>query len=255
MTLPTNGRSGRRSRGELRIYSDPEQVASAAADVFVELAAAAIAERGHFDVALAGGSTPRRCYELLAQRSSRVDWSRVVIFWGDERYVLADHPESNYRMAYEALLAHVPLLPGNVHRARTEMHSAQDAAQSYEDDIRQTFATLAELPVFDLVLLGLGTDGHTASLFPKSPALHEHARLVVADYVQELEMWRVTMTAPLLNAARHIAFLVVGHDKAGVLREVISGPDNFERLPAQLIEPNAGSLLWIVDEAAAHLLR
>ncbi len=241
-------------RGELGVYGDAEQLARAAAELFVALATESIKARGRFRVALSGGSTPRHVYELLsaAEFSSRVDWNHLDIFWGDERYVPADDRDSNYRMTFEALLCRVPVPAANVHRVPTEISPPSAAAAAYEEQIRQFFPD-SYMPDFDLIYLGLGTNGHTASLFPHSPALREQSRLVVADFVAEVNGWRVTMSPPLLNRGRMVAFLVQGQEKAEVLRDVLLGPDHPERLPAQLIAPE-GKLLWMVDEAAATLL-
>jgi 6-phosphogluconolactonase len=241
--------------GELRVYGDAEQLASAAAELFVEVASESISARGHFRVALSGGSTPRRVYELLATTAfrSRVDWDHVDIFSGDERYVPADDRDSNYQMTYEALLRHVPVPAANIHRVPTEISPPRAAAGAYEEDIRQCFRDSVSVPQFDLVYLGLGTNGHTASLFPHSQALQETSRLVLADFVAEVNTWRISMSAPLLNHGRTVAFLIVGEEKAEVLREVLLGPRDPERLPAQLIAPE-GTLLWLVDQAAAALV-
>lgn len=241
-------------RGELRVYGDAGQLARAAAELFVNTAADSIEARGCFRVALSGGTTPRRLYELLATTgfSSRVDWGRVGIFWGDERYVPANAPDSNYRMTAEALLRHVPIPAANAHRVPTEISPPSASAAAYEEQIRQSFAD-SSMPQFDLIYLGLGTNGHTASLFPYSPALREPLRLVVADLVAEVNGWRITMTAPLLNRGRVVVFLVQGQEKAQVLHDVLLGPVDAERLPAQFIAPE-GKLLWMVDEAAASLL-
>jgi 6-phosphogluconolactonase len=240
--------------GELRVYGDAGQLARAAAELFVNTAADSIEARGRFGVALSGGTTPRRLYKLLATSafSSRVDWGRVEIFWGDERYVPANDPDSNYRMTADALLRHVPIPAANAHRVPTEISSPSAAAAGYEEQIRQSFAD-SSMPQFDLIYLGLGTNGHTASLFPHSPTLREQSCLVVADFVAEVNGWRITMSAPLLNRGRIVVFLVQGQEKAQVLRDVLLGPSDPERLPAQLIAPE-GKLLWIVDEAAATLL-
>lgn len=252
----TNNAVRRVSTGELRICEGPEEVALAAADLFVTLSAEAIAKRGRFRVALSGGSTPKRTYQLLAEpeRASRIEWDKVDIFWGDERNVSADDPQSNYRMTREALLDRVPVPQPNVHRLRTELPSPEDAARAYEQEIRETFGIAKQFVNFDLVYLGLGTNGHTASLFPYSPVLSEANRLVVADFVEEVKMWRITMTAPLINAAHTIAFLIAGADKAQVVFEVLSGGKDVQRLPAQLIHPRDGNLLWIVDRPAAKLV-
>ncbi len=242
---------------DLRVGANADAVAIAAADLFSALCATALAERGRFRVALSGGSTPWRAYQMLAapERSSRIDWNRVDVFWGDERYVPADHPESNFRRTRETLLQRVPLPESNIYRVKTELSPPEAAAAAYEEAIRRCFGTLAGVPRFDLVFLGLGTNGHTASLFPGSRLLHETRRLVAADFVTEVNMWRITMTSPLLNAGRTLAFLVAGQDKAQVVREVLVGPRDSDRLPAQLIRPTSGNLLWLVDEAAAALVR
>ncbi|HET8668383.1 MAG TPA: 6-phosphogluconolactonase [Terriglobales bacterium] len=238
--------------GEVRVYRDAEQVARAAAELFVETAAESIEARGRFRVALSGGSTPRRVYELLATPafSSHVDWDSVDIFWGDERYVPAEDRDSNYGMTFEAFLRHVPV---SAHRVPTQISPPSAAAAAYEEQIWQAFED-PSMPQFDLIYLGLGANGHTASLFPYSPALRERSHLVVADFVAEVNGWRITMSAPLLNRGRTVAFLVEGQEKAPVLRDVLLGPPDPERLPAQLIAPE-GKLLWIVDEAAATLLQ
>lgn len=243
------------NHAELGVYNDAERLARAAAELFVSLCTPAIEVRGRFRVALSGGSTPRRVYELLATEefSRRVDWKGVDFFWGDERYVAGEDRESNYRMTAEALLRHIPVPADNVHRVRTEISPPAAAASAYEIELRQSFQHASSIPQFDLIFLGLGTNGHTASLFPNSPALGEHSRLVVADLVTEVNMWRITMTGPLLNRGRAVAFLVEGKPKAEVLREVLLGPNDPLRLPAQLIAPE-GRLLWMLDEAAASLL-
>jgi 6-phosphogluconolactonase len=194
-------------------------------------------------------------YELLAtpEFNRRVDWDRVDLFWGDERYVPADAQDSNYRMAAQALLDHIPVPPANVHRVPTEISPPPAAARAYEDALRRVFGESAALPEIDLTYLGLGTNGHTASLFPHSPALHESSRLVVADFVSEVNAWRISMTLPVLNHGRIVAFLIEGSQKAEVLRDILLGPRDPERLPAQLISPQ-GKLLWMVDEAAAALV-
>jgi 6-phosphogluconolactonase len=244
-----------RNRAERAIYSDAEQLAAAAAELFVSLSTSAIEARGRFCVALSGGSTPHRVYELLATEKfrRRIDWKGVELFWGDERYVPADDGGSNYHMAVEALLRHIPVAAVNIHRVRTEISPPTAAASAYELEVRQSFQFFSSIPRFDLIFLGLGTNGHTASLFPYSPALEDRSRLVVADFVTEVNMWRVTMTVPMLNRGRTVAFLVQGGQKAEVLRDVLLGPRDPQRLPAQLISPE-GRLLWMLDEAAASLV-
>jgi 6-phosphogluconolactonase len=241
--------------GELRVYADGEQFASAAAELFVNLATESIGARGFFRVALSGGSTPRRVYKLLATEgfNRRVDWEHVEIFWGDERYVPADAPDSNYRMTDEALLRNVPLPAANIHRVPTNISPPHAAADAYENNIRKCFGDSFSVPQFDLIYLGLGSNGHTASLFPGSQALQERSRLVVADFVPEVDQWRISMSAPLLNHGRTVVFLIAGGEKAEVLREVLLGPRDPQRLPAQLIVPE-GKLLWLTDRAAAALV-
>lgn len=238
---------------EVKTYPDAERLARAAAEHFVTQAAEAIAARGQFTVALAGGSTPRATYALLA--AEEVDWPSVHVFWGDERCVPPDHPDSNYRLAREALLDHVPLTTGNVHRIRGEI-SPEEAAADYERTLRSFFARRPEGPTarFDLILLGMGEDGHTASLFPGTAALHEQTRWVVAHYVDKLRAWRVTLTPVVINAAAQVTFIVAGAGKAERLREVLTGPYRPDALLAQVVRPTDGCLLWLTDEAVvAHL--
>ena len=239
---------------EIRTYPDADSLARAAAEHFVTLAAEAIAARGRFAVALSGGSTPRVTYTLLAsdEFAARVDWSHVHVFWGDERCVPPDHPESNFRLADEALLSRVPIPSGNVHRVRGEL-DPEAAAQAYAAELHTFFG--APWPRFDLVLLGMGNDGHTASLFPGSAALHETARSVVAvtAHYQDRPVHRVTLTLPAINAARQILFLVTGATKAKILQAVLEGPEG--PYPAQRIRPTSGHLAWLVDVEAASQLK
>ena len=235
-----------------------DEVGREAAARFQRLAVESIDAAGRFSVALSGGSTPRALYRLLAEPPSRdaIDWPHVHLFWGDERFVPADHPDSNYRLAREAFITRVPIPQENVHPILTQATDPETAAAQYEVTLRRFFASPeGEAPRFDLVLLGLGADGHTASLFPESPALDENRRLVAAVYVPKLAAWRLTLTPPVLRAARHLIFLVSGQDKASVLQEVLEGPYDPRRLPAQLARPNEGDLIWIVDEEAASLLQ
>ncbi|HEU5401283.1 MAG TPA: 6-phosphogluconolactonase [Terriglobales bacterium] len=238
---------------EILVCTDDEAVAREAARLFVAHSAAAIQQRGRFAVALSGGSTPKRLYELLSDDPyrDRVDWSLVHFFWGDERFVPSTNQASNYHMTEVALLNSLELNNGNVHRVRTEMDSAEAAASAYESAIVSFFQSgPGEIPRFDLALLGLGTNGHTASLFPHTPLLHESAHLVTAGYIDEVKQSRISFTAPLLNAARNVLFLVTGMDKANVTREVLFGARDPERLPAQLIHPD-GAESWLLDRAAA----
>ncbi|MGB7921839.1 MAG: 6-phosphogluconolactonase [Pyrinomonadaceae bacterium] len=237
------------------VFDDADAVARAAATRFVEIAQAAIAERGRFSVALSGGSTPRRAYELLAtdERRDSISWTNVHLFFGDERCVPPDDPQSNYRMACEAMISRLPIPSENTHRMRCE-EDAEAGARLYEQELRSFFDGAAAWPRFDLVLLGMGDDGHTASLFPGTPALAQQQAWVVANRVEKLNTFRLTLTAPAINHAAHILFMVTGAGKAERLAEVIYGPRDHQRLPAQLIQPVHGSLTWLLDRAAASLL-
>jgi 6-phosphogluconolactonase len=240
---------------QLEVFPDERELIRAEADRFVLLARAAVEARGGCLIALSGGSTPRPLYELLATApyAPGIDWGRLHLFWGDERCVPPDHPDSNYRMTREALIDHVPIPPGNVHRIRGEDEPHQ-AAEGYQRGLREFFGS-EERPArsFDLVLLGLGPDGHTASIFPGTAAVTEARRWVMAVHVDRpREMWRVTLTTVLLNAAADVTFLVSGNDKATRLREVLQ---EGAPLPAQLIKPMSGRLHWMVDAAAGSALR
>ena len=235
-------------------FDNPEEVARAAADRFVEIAGAAMRERGRFSVALSGGSTPKRAYELLASEDYRdkLGWSKAHIFFGDERCVPPDDTESNYRMANEAMLSRVALPARNIHRIQGVGDPVANA-RLYEDELR-TFFNDALWPRFDLVLLGMGDDGHTASLFPGTAALKEEQAWVAANWVEKFNAYRITLTLPAINHAAHIAFLVTGESKADRLAEVLSGENLPVQLPSQLIKPANGSLEWLIDKAAAARL-
>lgn len=240
---------------ELLVCPDPEAVAREGARRFVLHAAAAIQQRGRFAVALSGGSTPKRMYEVLAQEHrDQVDWDLVHFFWGDERFVPSTNAASNYHMTEVALLNALELQNGNIHRVRTELEGAEAAAAAYEREIISFFSLAGELPRFDLILLGLGTNGHTASLFPYSKSLHENSRLVVAEYIDEVKQSRITLTAPVINAARDILFLATGAEKASVVKEILFGPIDTERLPAQLIHPASSTATWLLDRTGASQL-
>jgi 6-phosphogluconolactonase len=242
--------------GEIRIYPDADLLMRAAAEYFVGLYETTITHQGFFSVALAGGSTPRALYSLLAGEMfvDHVDWSVVHFFWGDERCVPPDHETSNYRMARLALLDEVRVPVANIHRMRGELDPVQAAAE-YEQTLLDFFKNRGAGSVrFDLVLLGLGEDGHTASLFPNTPVLDETERLVVANHVPALDAWRLTLSTAAINAARNVAFLISGAAKAVALQDVLEGPRQARELPAQLVNPTDGSLVWLLDEAAARLL-
>ena len=238
--------------------SDAEEICVRAAQEFLQLAAEAIAERGRFTVALSGGSTPRTLYQLLSGRPyrMRVDWSQVEFFWGDERSVSPDDVESNFRMASEAMLGKLPIPEENIHRMAAEREDLDVAASDYQEMIASVLQVPADgpPPPLDLVLLGMGPDGHTASLFPHTAALEERRRWVVANEVPQLQTNRMTMTTPMINAARRVTFLVVGASKAEPLAEVLYGASAPEQFPSQLIAPANGTLNWLVDDAAAAKL-
>ena len=233
----------------IEVAESADALSHAAADLFVHLSTTAARERGRCAVALSGGSTPKNVYRLLADEPfrSRVPWSQIEFFWGDERHVPIDHPDSNYRMAAEALLSKVPVRPRNVHRMHGEIADAALAAREYEDELRAAFNASESTPRFDLMLLGLGSDGHTASLFPGSAALAERQHWCVANWVSALTAYRLTMTFPVLNAARAVAFIVGGAEKASIVREVIHGSRD---VPARRVQPIDGELWWMLDRAA-----
>jgi 6-phosphogluconolactonase len=234
----------------VNIYESSEELAEAAAQEFAARAGEAIDQRGRFAVVLAGGSTPKATYEILARDyADRIDWSNVHFFFGDERSVPPDHEDSNYRMAREALLDHVPA--GSVHRMQGEL-PPDEAAEAYEQELRDFFGS-EELPRFDLILLGTGGDGHTASLFPETAALEVHDRWVVANPVLKLETTRITLTVPVINAARAVYFLVAGEGKAGPVAEILEGTPDPRQYPATLIQPQGGPK-WMLDRAAASEL-
>jgi 6-phosphogluconolactonase len=236
---------------DLKVLDDTEELAQAAADHFVAASEDAIENRGRFTVALSGGATPQETYRRLAEPglATQVSWRNVHLFWGDERCVPPDHPESNYRMARKSLIQKVPIPQTNVHRIQGEL-DPDLAAEAYEDELRSIFSSVGR-PRFDLILLGLGNDGHTASLFPGSAALHEMKHWVVAVFVDALQSWRVTLTPPVLNSARQLSFLVAGISKAERLQEVLKSEPTPETLPAQLIQPRNGQVTWLIDQAAA----
>ncbi|MFZ0135946.1 MAG: 6-phosphogluconolactonase [Candidatus Sulfotelmatobacter sp.] len=241
---------------ELRRLTTPQDLFQAAAEEVLRAATHAVAERGRFTIALSGGSTPKNMYTLIAANAdATLPWDRMFFFFGDERHVPPDDPESNYRMANESLLAKVPVPPANIFRIPAENPDADAAAAIYEETLRKFFASApGEFPRFDLILLGIGPDGHTASLFPETAALQEKTRLVVANWVEKLNTSRITLTLPVLNHARCVAFLVSGIDKAAALHEVLEGKAPGEKYPSKLVQPSEGKLIWFVDRAAASQL-
>ena len=240
----------------VEISPSPMELTESTARLFAARAAEAVSARGRFAVALSGGKTPVSLYTLLAKAPfvSQIPWARVHLFWGDERCVSPDHEESNYRLVREILIDHVPVPAANVHRMPGEMDPVEAAAR-YEGELRVFFAPHGEaLPVFDFILLGLGEDGHTASLFPGTRAIRESSRWVVGHHVDAHKGWRITLTPPVINAARTVVFIAAGAGKAAVLKEILEGPFRPDTLPAQIVRPAGGTLLWMLDrEAAAQL--
>ena len=235
---------------ETRIFATPADIFRAAAEEFAQLASDAVQKDGKFSVVLSGGYTPKGLYDLLASGATPgIPWDRICFFWGDERHVPPDHADSNYRVAKEALLSKVPVRPENIFRIHAEEKDADVAAKNYEQEIRKSFhLSPGDFPRFDLTLLGLGPDGHTASLFPGTTALQEQNRLVVANWVEKFNAHRITLTLPVLNHSRVVLFLVSGKEKAAALKQIFS--KEASDLPAKLVRPD-GKLLWFVDEDAA----
>jgi 6-phosphogluconolactonase len=251
--------AGRRA---VRVLPDAATVQQTAAEAFVERVAGAVDARGLALVALSGGSTPRGLHALLADPGqpyrARVPWEAVRFFWGDERPVPPDHADSNYRMARETLLSRLPVRPEHVHRIPAEDPEPARAAEAYARTLREVFAAHGRLeggwPRFDLVLLGMGADGHTASVFPGTAAVHETTRWVVAPWVPKLATHRITLTPPVLRRAEAVVFLVTGGDKAAALAAVLEGPPQPDVYPSQVVRPLDGTALWLVDRAAAARL-
>ena len=244
------------SKPTIRVFDDGQQVATAAADEFVARAQRAIQHHGRFTVALSGGSTPKAMHTILADRSSKntklVDWSRVQVLFGDERHVPPDHADSNFRMAKETLLSKVPIPAANIHRVLTENPDAAKAAQDYDRELVKVFQLKGEdqLPRFDLIFLGMGPDGHTASLFPGTTAVHELKKRVVANWVPKFNTWRVTFTRPVINQAECVLLMVAGKDKTDALAEVM-GQGSPDVYPVKYVQPTHGELIWLVDKVAA----
>jgi 6-phosphogluconolactonase len=243
---------------EIRILTDGAAIAKRAAQEFVQAAAEAVRERGSYNVALGGGSTPRALYSLLVNDPtlcSQVPWDKIHLFFGDERHVAPDHPDSNFRMATEAMIAKSPLRAKQVVRIKGEYPDTGKAAVEYEKALRDYFKLKdGEYPRFDLLLAGMGNEGHTLSLFPGTKALHADGRVVVRNWIGKLYTERITLTAPAASNAANIIFMVTGADKAPALKAVLEGPFEPEQLPAQLLQPQNGKLLWLVDAAAGSML-
>jgi 6-phosphogluconolactonase len=239
-----------------RIFSTPAAVAKAAAQLFASAAVKAVASRGVARIAISGGSTPKAMFELLAAEPfvAQVPWDKLDLYWVDERCVPPDNAESNYRMTREALLSKVPLPAERVHRMEGELEP-EVAAARYESTIRNTFKLEgAETPTFDLILLGMGEDGHTASLFPHTEALDDLSHIAIANHVPQKDTWRITLTWPVINQGREVAFLIEGAGKAQVLHDVFLGPYQPDTFPSQIIRPANGRLTLLLDAAAASKL-
>jgi len=237
----------------IRVFPDPATLADAAARHVVDSGQAAINARSALSIALSGGSTPRELHLRLASPplKDELDWTRVHIFFGDERCVPPDDPQSNYRMADETLLGHVPIPGQQIHRMRGEL-PPHEAAADYERELKEFFK--GQPPRLDVILLGMGDNGHTASLFPGLTAVHEQQRWVIAEYVAEVGMWRLTLSPAVINLAREVIFLVSGAAKASMLQQVLQGPFAPDKRPAQIVRPSPREVTWLVDAAAAAKL-
>jgi len=248
-----------KSNAEVRILPDSAAIAKRAAQLFVDIAIESVQQKGSFAVALSGGSTPKTMHGLLVNDPalrSRMPWDKMHIFFGDERHVKPDDAESNYRMALETLISKSPLKPEQITRIKGEYSEAEQAAQDYEEALKSHFKLSdGQFPRFDLILLGMGPEGHTASLFPGTKALNENRRIAVHNWVGKVLMDRITLTAPAINNAAHVLFLVAGADKAPALTAVLERIYEPDQLPAQLIQPVNGKLLWLVDTAAGSMLK
>ncbi len=243
---------------EITVFSSLEYLSRAAAKKFTEIARTKISHKDSFAVALAGGSTPKSLYKLLADENepfrTSIEWEKVSFFWGDERCVAPDSDESNYRMAKETLLQPLGIPTENIYRWKSELDPAT-AAADYEKLLRLYFnAAEGIFPRFDLILLGMGADGHTASLFPQTDVFAKNSNLVAAPLVEKFGTHRLTLTPQVINSAENIIFQVAGQDKANALREVLEGEKQIENYPSQIIDPPDGNILWLLDEAAAQNL-
>lgn len=238
------------------MLTTPQELFAAAAEEVIRAANEAVTVRGRFTLALSGGSTPKSLYNLLATNArTALPWDKMFFFWSDERHVPPTDPDSNYRMAQEAMLSKVPVPPANVFRPEAENPDAEAVAKDYESNLRKFFQLESgQAPAFDLILLGMGPDGHTASLFPGTEGLKEKSRLVIANWVEKLKTHRLSFTLPILNAARCVAFLVSGTDKAPALKSVLEENVPGEQYPAKLVNPSNGKLIWFLDRAAASAL-
>jgi len=246
-----------KSERDLRIFPDAPALFEAAAQDFVQQTKAAIEARGRFTVALSGGSTPKGLFQFLSGKDrDLLPWHKMFFFWGDERHVPPGNSDSNYRMAWDTLLSKVPIPEQNILRVPAEIPDAAQVAAQYEETLKQFFGLAAgQLPEFDLIHLGMGPDGHTASLFPQTKGLKEMKRLVIANWVEKFKTFRITLTIPVLNAAREVEFLIAGADKAPALHEVLEGDESPELYPSKAIQPVQGKLVFLLDQSAAANLK
>ena len=244
------------SRDGIRICRDLDDLGRRSAGCFIRSAVEAVSSRGRFSAALSGGSTPRTLYQYLTAPSfsDKVPWGKVHLFWGDERAVPPDHPDSNYRTARETLISKVPIPSENVHRMPAERSDLAAAAETYEGELRAFFNPSGGRPSFDLILLGIGADGHTASLFPGSPALEEEKRWVAAVYPENSKVPRLTLTLPVLNEAREIFFLAAGKEKAPVIKLLLQNGFSGSVLPAARVRPRRGRRIYFLEREAAALI-
>jgi 6-phosphogluconolactonase len=242
----------------VELFANGMEIARRAADDVVRIAREAAAARGVFTIALSGGSTPKVLYALLAEHPAlrnSLPWDKMKVFFGDERHVGPGHADSNFQMASDAMLSKAPLQPEQIFRIKGEYPDTVQAAAEYEATIRHEFGLKGgEFPRFDLVLLGMGSEGHTLSLFPGTKALHETQRMVTRNWVGKLYTERVTLTAPAANNAANLIFMIAGADKACALKAVLEGPHEPDQLPAQMIQPSNGTLSWLVDQSAGSML-
>lgn len=238
----------------VKVFDNKSEISTAAAELFVQIAQQSISQNGKFVVSLTGGSSPEQLYTLLAQPEyqNKIDWSKVFVFWGDERWVSLNDEQSNGKMTDRTLLSKVPIPKNQVFYMWEDGISAEDYAAKYEDEIRKHLG--ADLR-FDLILLGMGPDGHTASLFPHQEVLHETQKMVAAYHLDAQNMYRITLTAPLINKGKHLVVMLYGENKAPALHEVLEGEHNPELYPAQMLKPEAGDITWLVDKAAASQLK
>jgi 6-phosphogluconolactonase len=241
---------------EIRVSTTPQELFAAAADEVIHAANQAVEKNGRFTIALSGGSTPKALFNLLATNAkTTLPWEKMFFFWGDERHVPPTDPDSNYRMADEAMLSKVPVPAGNIFRFPAENPDALEVAATYEKILQKFFQLPSGgFPAFDLILLGMGPDGHTASLFPGSAGLQDRSHLVIANWVEKLKTHRLSFTLPVLNAARCVSFLVSGTDKATMVKTVLEESVPAEQYPAKLVHPTDGELIWFLDRAAASAL-